>query len=327
MRILIVGAGAVGQVYGRALAAGGAEVSFLVKERHAEEARRGFTLWSLSRWRAPARQRFEGFGVMTGAEEARSSRWDQVWLAVSATAVAGGWLDELVDSTGDATVVCLQPGPGALARVREAAGDRVVQGLITFIAYQAPLPREARILEPGIAYWIPPGPAPFSGPEERVRPLIDALRRGGMSARRLADVGRMSLHGTAFFQAFVAAIDAGGWSFRGARRGDALALAIRAFRETSAVAAATLGVPVPAWAGLLSPGLAKLTLWLAPRLVPIDIPTYFAYHFTKVGDQTRAHLDHWIAEGRRVGLGMAATEELRGRLGPAARFDPAADYS
>ena len=44
-RVLLVGAGAVGQVYGKYLQAAGCEISFLVKEKYADEARRGFTLY------------------------------------------------------------------------------------------------------------------------------------------------------------------------------------------------------------------------------------------------------------------------------------------
>ena len=47
-RVLIVGAGAVGQVYGWYLSRGGAEVSFYVKEKYLEDARAGFALYPLN---------------------------------------------------------------------------------------------------------------------------------------------------------------------------------------------------------------------------------------------------------------------------------------
>lgn len=49
MRTLVVGAGSVGQVFARHLSLGGAEVTFLVKEKHAAELRRGLTLYPLNR--------------------------------------------------------------------------------------------------------------------------------------------------------------------------------------------------------------------------------------------------------------------------------------
>ena len=49
MRALIVGAGAVGQVFGHHLAKAGAEVSFLVKPKYVAECERGFMLYKLPR--------------------------------------------------------------------------------------------------------------------------------------------------------------------------------------------------------------------------------------------------------------------------------------
>ncbi len=49
-RVLVVGAGAVGQVYGLYLRRGGARVSFLVKPAHAAWCQRGFALHRLRLW-------------------------------------------------------------------------------------------------------------------------------------------------------------------------------------------------------------------------------------------------------------------------------------
>ena len=49
----------------------------------------------------------------------------------------------------------------------------------------------------------------------------------------------------------------------------------------------------------------------SPWLIPIDLETYLAYHFTKVGDQTRAHLEHWIESGNSAGLSTSALSRLR----------------
>ena len=44
MNVLIVGAGAVGLVYGKHLQAGGATVSFLIKPKHRAQAEAGYAL-------------------------------------------------------------------------------------------------------------------------------------------------------------------------------------------------------------------------------------------------------------------------------------------
>src|SRR5262245_49596595 len=112
MRALIVGAGAVGQVYGHHLARGGAEVAFLVKPKYAGEARAGFTLYPLN---ARGRKRTEpvrwrDYRVLTDHDEVAREPCDQVYLTVSSTAVRGDWLPDLARKIGDATVIALQPG-------------------------------------------------------------------------------------------------------------------------------------------------------------------------------------------------------------------------
>lgn len=324
MRVLIVGAGAVGLVYGLALKRAGADVHFFVKPKHADQARAGFVMFALNGAHRTDPIRFEGFGVVTDVEEVAASRWDQVWLAVSATAIQGPWLEEIVSATGDASVICLQPGENGSTRVGPLAGDRLVLGLIAFISYQAPLPGETRFPTAGIAFWFPPTPSPFSGPEARVRPIVDALKRGGCPAAIAEDTDRQAVFGSALLQTHVAALDAVGWSWAAARDGDYLDLAARAWREAAALGAHRTSTRAPWWTGLIRPWLARAVMWLAPRLIPIDVETYFGYHFTKVGDQTRMNMDLWIAGCRAAGLPATALDELRRRMKPEAEFDPRA---
>lgn len=317
MRALIVGAGAVGLVYGQALARSGAEVAFFVKEKHAEEARRGFTLYALNR--KGAAERLEGCGVLTTPDEAREQPWDQVWLAVSTPALTGPWLDDLLRATSDATVVCLQ-GPEARARLGPIAGDRLVMGVIAFIAYQAPLPGETRFPAPGIAYWYPPSGSPFDGPPARRDPIVEALVRGGCPAVRSGPLDSGAAYVGGLLLSHVLALDSVGWSWVAVRRGDTLALAARAFREICAIGAHESGTRPPWWRRLVGPPAARLVMRIAPWIVPIDLPTYLGYHFTKVGRQTREGLEHDIAAGRAAGLPVDALLALRARLAPEASF-------
>jgi 2-dehydropantoate 2-reductase len=55
-------------------------------------------------------------------------------------------------------------------------------------------------------------------------------------------------------------------------------------------------------------------LRLAPVLMPFDLETYLAYHFTKVGDQTRQHLQTLIEVGRARKLPVEAIVALRATL-------------
>lgn len=312
MRVLIVGAGAVGQVFGHHLAQGGAEVTFLVKPEYAEDCRRGFTLYALDR-KPPRTQRFAGFDVITAPRDAAATPWDQVYITVSSTALhAGDWLAELAVATGDAPVVFLQPNLGDRARLTSAVEPRrVVDGMIGFLAYHAPLPGEPRFAEPGIAYWFPPAPSPFSG--ERAPGVVAALRRGKLPSRMVRDVTATAPFQSAALYAYLAALEDAGWSFRDLRRGNRLALAGRGAAQAMAIAGHQLGYRVP-WRIRLAarPLVVRLVLRLARRVAPLDLETYLRVHFTKLAAQTRAGFASYVAHGHQAGLPTNAVEQLAG---------------
>ncbi|HET7506192.1 MAG TPA: 2-dehydropantoate 2-reductase N-terminal domain-containing protein [Kofleriaceae bacterium] len=318
MRVLIVGAGAVGQVFGHHLAQGGAEVSFLVKPKYADELRPGVTLYPLDR-KPPRAQRFTGFGVLTAPGDAAGSRWDYILLTVSSTALtSGGWLAELAAATGDAAIVFLQPNledRGFVTRVVDPR--RIVDGMIGFIAYHAPLPGETRFAEPGVAYWSPPGPSPFSG--ERAGALVAALRRGKLPARQVRDVTASAPFQSAALYAYLVALESAGWSLAELRRGGRLSLAGRAAAQALAIASHRVGHRVP-WTVRLAarPLVIGLVLRLARRVVPIDLETYLRVHFTKFGAQTRAGIQSYVDHGGKNGLPVDAIERLATASLPAA---------
>jgi 2-dehydropantoate 2-reductase len=316
MRALIVGAGAVGQVFGYHLARGGAQVGFLVKPRYADEARRGYTLYPLNQRGAPA-VRFTDFEVLT--EASACTGWDQIYITVASTALAAGtWLAELVAACPTATLVTLQPGLDDRATIAAAAGDtaeRVVSGSIGFLSYHAPLPAETRFAEPGMAYWFfPLQKSPFSGAPAHVDAVVAALRAGGLPSKRVRDVGVEVAFPSAMLSAFVAALEAGDWSFR-QLRADTAPLGARAAREMMAVTAHALGVRAP-----LGPRLAarafvfRAVTRLAPLVMPVDFEAYMRVHFTKVGDQMHAGLHDYAARGRAASLPTPALDELARRL-------------
>ncbi|MCA9514664.1 MAG: ketopantoate reductase [Myxococcales bacterium] len=315
-QILLVGAGAVGLAYGRHLQAGGAQVAFFVKPKHAASARDGFAMYPLNTKAGKRREpvRFEGFDVLTTMDEVRARRWDQVWLCVSAPALrAGDWFEELAGAMGDATLVSLTPGLEdraiITARVPE---ERVVEGMINMISYQAPLATET-VPDPGVAYWYP-GKNPFSGPADRVAGVVEALSAGGWKAKAVRDVTRSGTFGSAVLMPHLVALEASGWKFAPFRKSEVLPLASRASREAMKVVAAYRGERRPMHHVLIRPWLLKLLTRLAPRVLPLDIETYLGYHFTKVGDQTELLLDSYLAVAAEKGLDVPAIRELRERL-------------
>ena len=317
MRALIVGAGAVGQVFGYHLARGGAEVSFLVKPKYAEACRRGFTLYTLSR--KPRRAvRFTAAGILTAPGEAAGTTWDQVYLAVSSVGLTSGdWLAELARETGDATIVFTQPNLEDRRFVTSVVHPlRIVDGMIGFVAYHAPLPGETGISEPGVAFWLPPAPSPFSG--ERADAVVAALRQGKLPARRVGDVAATAPFQSALLYAYISALEAERWSLRELRRSGRLSLAGRAAAQSIAIVGDRLGRPAP-WRIRFAarPFLMRITLRMAQLFAPFDLEAMLRVHFTKVGDQTRAGIESYLAHGRKAGLATDAVEELA-RAAPAA---------
>jgi len=310
MRVLLVGAGAVGQSYGRHLQLGGCRVAFLVRERHEAALRRGVTMYPLERRDRRAPVRFDGFDVLTSPEAVGRGRFDQVWLCMSSTALKGPWFDALVPHLGGAAVLTLQPGLEDRAWVAERVGaERLLSGVITVIAYHAPLAGERG--EPGVAYWFPPlSPFPVSGPAHLVQATLDALRLGGVEAVETEDTAAITAVGSATMNTYMVALEAAGWSLAALREGPLLPLGARAVRQAQSVAAAVAGCRVGAARALGWPRVARLALALAPRLVPFDLEVYLRAHFTKVGDQTRAGTRAFIQQGHSRGLPVDAIETL-----------------
>jgi ketopantoate reductase len=320
MRALIVGAGAVGLVYGRHLAKGGADVSFLVKPKHEAACRAGFTMYPLNERGAPA-HRFEGFGILTDPSQAAGSTWDQVWLAVPSSALReGDWLAPLARATGDATIVFLPPNIDDRALLEGLVRpERIVDGIIGFIAYAAPLPGETRFAAPGMAYWSPPlSPSPFSGPRARVDAVVAALRKGGLGAVRKHDVMRSLPFLNAILYGYLAALELADWSFAKLREGDRLANACRAAREAMAIGSHAVGRPVPLHLRIASSSLlVRIGSRFAPWFVPLPLEPYLRAHFTKIGGQVRIGLQSYLELGTRAGLPTDALAKLTRALPPA----------
>ncbi|MCB9594148.1 MAG: ketopantoate reductase [Sandaracinaceae bacterium] len=302
-RVLVVGAGAVGQVYGRHLALGGADVTFFVREKYVAELSGGMTFYPLHDGDAPVR--FEGYHLVTSPEAVRAGGFDQVWLCVSSSALRGDWLGPLLAAAPDALVVAMVPTASDRMHIqRFVPGARLVQGLITFLSYASPLPTETR--DPaGTAYWFPPLVASaFDGPEAEVRELVHTLKAGGCPARRQRGVSARASFGAALLIPQLAAMETVGFSFAAFRADpDLVKRASAAGEEALAVVSARLDHAIPFGMKCVNQPFAYRTATsLAPRLAPFDLEAYWAFHFGKVADQTRLLLRDYADDARRHGL-------------------------
>jgi 2-dehydropantoate 2-reductase len=318
MKALLIGAGSVGQVYGRHLARGGAEVTFFVKEKYAAAARRGFSIYPLNSKRGRKQPvRFADFSVMTSLDEVAATTWDYVLLCVSSTAMRSGfWIEELAGAVGDAVLVSFQPGLEDHAFLCERfPAERIINSAIALSSYSAPLPGED-LPEPGTAYWIPPlARLPFSGPRAATRALVKTLRRGGMPARVHKDARTTTAFGGAVLNTQMVALECAGWSFDRLFADTELAeLGYGAAREALRISAAQLDKRPPLALRMLRRWQLRMVARLAVRFAPMDMETFFRVHYTKVGDQSRYLFDNYVALGERFGIDTPAIEALRDRL-------------
>ena len=310
----MVGAGAVGQVYGRHLALGGARVAFLVKPKHASAARRGFTMYPLRRRGRREPVRFDADAILTEAAEAHARPWDQVWLCTSTPALDGEWVDELLGAIPSASVITLQPGLHVRDRLAGIVGaERVVSGAIGMVSYQAPLLGED-VPEPGVAYAFPFGSSSrFSGERDRVAPIVAMLRAGGCPARIDADAQRFLSFTSAVLMPHIVALEGEGWSLSALRAGKLLPLAARASREVLQIVAHELGTRPPWYTPFIRITAMRIAFAAAPHAVPFDLEAYLRYHFTKVGDQTRMMVGRYLEAAERLELPSGAIAELSSR--------------
>ena len=319
MNILLVGAGAVGQAYGRHLQLGGARISFMVREKYAGACRAGLTLYPLNRPKATRWQPvpFAGFGVLTRTDEVATDTWDQVWLCISSPALQGPWLDAFLKAIGNTTLVFLQPGLRDRDVILERwPAERLVHGLITLISYQAPLPGE-RVPHPGVAYLFPPLTAtPFTGPPDRTQAVVNALRAGGCRAKVSPHVRKQAALASAMLMPHVVALETAGWSLPTLHTSPLLTLAARASHEAMMIAATYTGFPPPAVRHVVQPLLTRLVLRLVPRVPAENTPLVKGTPDVAVASRARssgASVPHVpLALARRGGLCRGPLRPLLG---------------
>lgn len=318
MNILLVGAGAVGQVYGYHLQRGGARVAFFVRPKAAAACERGMVLYALNTRAPRVPIRFEAAAVFTSLDEVAKETWDEVWFCVPANAVEDAWLASIATAVGQARIVALPPGLESEQRIRRAfPGRDVVPGLIGMVSYQTPLPGEI-VPEPGIAFYFAPGvPTVLGGPLGKA--VAAELKAGGCPAVAKPDAGMSSAFGSAILMPTVAGLEAAGWSLREFRRSDVPKLVVRAAREAVAITAAKVGTRAPLGLLLLSAFALRVAAWLLPKIASFDVEAYLKHHFVKVGDQTRLMFSQYAKDGAANGLKSDALAALLERAEAAHR--------
>ncbi|WP_378147950.1 ketopantoate reductase family protein [Cnuibacter sp. UC19_7] len=188
MRVLVVGAGAVGGYFGAGLIEAGRDVTFLVRERRADALRReGLRVAvgdTVTVHEHPQTVTAADAGAAGTADGGTAAPFDAVVLSVKAYALDAA-IDDITPFVGaDTMVLPLLNGMRHLDRLQDAFGDRVLGGLCV-IAAQLEEGGVVRRLAPGASITL----GELAGGEsDRTTALAAALTGQGFETRLSADV-------------------------------------------------------------------------------------------------------------------------------------------
>lgn len=315
MRILIVGAGQVGIVYGYYAAKAGAHVAYYVRDKYVAESRTGFHFYPLNQGKK-AHDHFIPAQVSSNWTELGQTKWDWVFIAVPSPSLQQPWFEEMKRVIADTPVVALQLGMHDSAWLEQQLGKgRVFYGMINLIAYAVPLEGHP-VARPGTAVWFPPFSAmPFSGPDrERLAALAKLFDSGGMRSGVVSDTGATVRFPDFLLNALVSALELVGWRFKDLNRTADVKLAIAAAEEQNAILDMKQGTKRPLYFSILQPWFMRLVMWLGAKILPLPLEPYIRVHFLKVNAQFQRGRQEMMAEGKRLGLSTLAIAELDRRL-------------
>ena len=282
---------------------------FFIKEKYRQDLANGLTLYNLNQDKKKKRPiAFNDYEIVTSWDTAAQKNWDQIYLCISSTALQQFDFQSLKSSLSENTiVVMLQPGPNDHKLAAQSVPvAQLVQGMITLISYFAPLPTEDLTI-PGVAYWLPPmAPSPFTGPSQHCIEIVNTFKKSNMDATVKPNLRNMAPYPTAALMTFLTALEASQWQFSAlTKNADLQKAMIKAQRQAFAAIASDTNTRKPWWHRLIMPWLLNLLLKVAPKVVPLDLETYFQVHFTKVKDQTKLFMQTYISQASHHGQDAA----------------------
>ncbi|WP_419813581.1 ketopantoate reductase family protein [Bacterioplanoides sp.] len=312
MNILIVGAGAVGQVYGYHFQQAGHRISYLIKEKYREKIVQGMTLLPLTgpkllTSRRPPSPAIHFFADDIVTQWPAESGFDLIILTIPSDALRALPYDDVRQTCINTPLLMLQPSREDHQQLQqELPGTPIAEGLISLIAYQAPLPGLLQTTDTekensGIAYYLPPLKMSISSASPALARQITALfNQGGIRARVSASAIEDSAIPSAFLMTFLCVLQASDWRFQQLRRNS------KQLKTLSRAQRFLIPMQKPAGFGrtllriggliLLRPWLYRLLLTLSPKVLPLPLEAYLAFHFQKVHQQTRLYMEDYYRQ-------------------------------
>lgn len=313
MKVLIVGSGAVGQVYGFALQKAGVELGLYDLPATAAKLKEalghgGMPLFQISRSRrrAPIAQWLDHYTVLTDAAECQNFKPDQIWFTTPSPVYYSDWFREFLQKVPSQRVVCFAPEGSRPEFLAQGVEDRLVFGGTTFMAWQGDLGGGRA---EGVNYWLSPLGIQLMGKVAACRDVEQLLKKAGFRVVVGKPDSPMQAAVTAVMTAFTAGLELSGWSLRGLRKGAWLKRAAAAAHEAVLSQLPRAGVLQKALLGKAVFGAGFfIATFLLPLLVPFDLEKYLKFHYLKTREQTLSLLDIFVKDGKRRGL---AVENVR----------------
>lgn len=312
MRVAIVGAGALGRIYGLRLATAGRDhhVSFVVRPRRLDE-RGPFVIEQASGW-----QRRDAIEPERVAAPAAGC--EAVLMAVRCEQVDAQLADALAAVAPRVPIVTLTPlFPREHAALEQTLGRAVTSAMPGVNGYA-----DDRGF---IRYWVLPQPTLVDDPGEAsplraaLAGLCEALEEAGLPARLRPGVAALDAGSTTVLYPYIAAVGVAGGVRALAADRELSRLAARAGDECRALAG-KVGA-VAAWAEALhrtfSPLLLRPGVAVAGALFPEQLHFVDAHFGPKLLDQHRTMGESVLALAAEHGHSVPALSELVARLPPA----------
>ena len=310
MKVLMVGCGAVGQVFSLFLQKAGVELGLY--DRPATVARLkqaleqgGLSLFQIShsRGRGPIAHRLDKYRVVMDIEECQRFKPDQIWFTTPSPVYHSEWFQEFLQKVSSDLVVCFAPEGGRSEFIPESGDkDRFVFGGITFMAWQGDLEGGGGRPE-GVNFFLSPLGIPLMGTKRACGEVEQLLKKAGLRAVIQKQASPMQASVTAVMTTFVAGLELSGWSLKAFRKSPWLKRAARASQEAALSQFHRASIFTKTLLGLLCSmmGLFLITLFL-PLLFPFDIEKYLKFHYLKTRDQTLTLLEVFAGDGEKAGL-------------------------
>jgi len=309
MHVTLVGAGALGRVYGVRLAASGTDVAFVVRPSRLAEAS-PFVIEQVTgpkrhdRLDAPERV----------AEVPRDT--DAVLVTVRFDQLGPDLRDRLRSAPAVPIAILTPLLPAEYAALRSAIGGRVIAAMPGVSGYV-----DERDV---VRYWVvsvvstlldDPGEA-AAGLRAALEALARELHKAHLPARLERDVGSSNAATTTAFFPLIASIDVGGGIDGLLADKDLLSAAVDAAKECDALAG-RIG-KVASWAGLLTKFVGPFTLKPGVSFAKLVFPE--AVRFVEAHFGAKLHAQHLamgeaiLAVGRAHDADMPALERVMARL-------------